>query len=34
MHFVRGEDFELPVADLVKKHPFARSRTVVAKGWE
>ena len=30
----RNQDFELPVPELVKKHPFARSRAVAAKGGE
>jgi len=34
MHFMRGEDFELPIGDLIKKFPYARSQDVVGRGWK
>jgi hypothetical protein len=34
MHFMRGEDFRRPVADLIKKYPYARSRSVAVSAWE
>ena len=33
-HFMRGEDFELPVKDLVKKYSYSRSRDIAAEGWK
>jgi len=34
IHSMRGEDFELPVAGLLKKFPYQRSQEVVRKGWK
>jgi mono/diheme cytochrome c family protein len=34
LHGMRGEDFELSQADLVKKHPYAKAKAVVAQGWK
>ena len=34
MHFMRADDYELPLQDLVKKFPYSRCRDVVAKGWK
>ncbi len=33
LHFMRGEDVELPVAELIKKFPYKDSRAVVLKSW-
>ena len=33
IHFMREGDRKLPVADLVRKYPFNKSRETVAKGW-
>ncbi len=34
IHSMRGDDFELPVKDLVKKYPYTRSSQVVVRGWK
>jgi mono/diheme cytochrome c family protein len=34
IHFMRGDDRKLPVADLVRKYPFNKSRETVSKGWK
>jgi mono/diheme cytochrome c family protein len=34
LHFMRGNDHDLPVKDLVKKYPYARSSQIVAGGWK
>ena len=34
IHFMRGEDQKLPVADLIKKYPYPQSREIVWKGWK
>jgi mono/diheme cytochrome c family protein len=34
IHFMREGDQKLPVADLLKKYPFAKSQEIVAKGWK
>jgi mono/diheme cytochrome c family protein len=33
LHFMRGDDHELPIKDLVKKYPYSRARQVVLQGW-
>jgi len=34
IHFMRESDRKLPVAGLVKRYPFNKSREIVAKGWK
>jgi mono/diheme cytochrome c family protein len=34
LHFMRGDDHDLPVKDLVKKYPYDRARQVVIRGWK
>ena len=33
MHRMRGDDFEMAVGDLVKKHPYSGSRDITKKAW-
>jgi mono/diheme cytochrome c family protein len=33
LHFMRGEDVDLPIAQLVKKFPYKDSRAIVLKSW-
>jgi mono/diheme cytochrome c family protein len=34
LHYMRGEDVELAVADLIKKYPYKDSRGIVLKSWK
>jgi mono/diheme cytochrome c family protein len=34
LHFMRGEDVELAVADLIKKYPYKDSRGIALKSWK
>ena len=34
IHFMRGEDQKLPLAELMKKYPYPKAREIVRKGWK
>jgi hypothetical protein len=34
LHFMRAGDEKLPIAKLMEKFPYQKSRKVVADGWE
>ncbi len=34
IHFMREGDQSLPIADLVKKYPYAKAKEIVLKGWK
>ena len=33
MHFMRGDDINLPLEELLEKYPYDKSRAIVEKGW-